>query len=1221
MKVRKRDGRLVNFNESKIINAIKLASENTKSDNKITDEQLKNTVSFIKSSFEEKDKDIVDVDDVHYLVEKSLKKENKDVAKSYIEYRKNRELNRFKNLDITKKIFEKLNATNVVNQNANLDEFSFGGRKGEADSVLLKELALNYLISPKFAKNHNNNRIYIHDLDSYFVGMHNCTKRSTKFVTDKGVYSFEDFNDGDKVVVLTHNGEYKNATVKCYGKQKLNKITFFRNNVRQIEYFTENHRWIKSNGEETTNLSIGDKILVAPKFEDFDFDNATDKEKYYWCLGFVLGDGVNCYAWSHGKKLNKQFVRLRLCGDKIKYEPRFNIIQHSTSKMSNNDLYLTFTRKTNFLKKFPDLENMSISDKKALFYGLYDADGNHKGYHKGLLTTDEQIANFIEENSPMFGWYIYKCDDLTGQKTNYGIRGFTKHYKFLTKKNGTYKVINIEPFDEEDVWCLEVEDNHSFVLPNGIVTGNCLSLPIDDLLKNGMKTRQVFIRPANSLSTAMQLIAVAIQLQSLQQFGGVAVTHIDWTMIPYIRKSFFKHYNEGLKFIKNKKSIIRPNVENISILDKKIYKNKKVWDYAYEMIKKEIHQSVEGLLHNLNSLQSRSGNQLPFSSINYGTCTLEEGRLLTKEILECTINGVGNHATSIFPCQIFQLMNGVNTKEDEPNYDLFKLAIKCTSKRLYPNYVNCDWTNDQGYNKDDPRTYPSTMGAVRGDEFVSIKINGVEFNNISIKKAIEIIDSYTSNIEWINNESNKIGYTKYKQVKDCQIKCQNKWVDILNIEFNNESSPLKLYEIIFDKNGENQILHITEDHPLHTARGRIIATDLKIDDVIYDSVNGYGYKIISVKATDEKCNTYDFTTETDMFDLSGIVSHNCRTYSSTDINAESEELSHIKDGRGNIAPATIVLPTIAMESKKKMKDEIDEEKLIELFMKNLDDAITDCRDELIERFNYICSQNPKSASFMYENETFYGYKESEGIYSALKHGTLAIGQIGLAETLQILIGTDQCTNKGMELAKKIESLFKQRCAEFKHDYKLNFGVYYTPAEGLSKNSFDKFVKKYGLIENVTAYKDVNGKLQPRGYFTNSIHVPVWKEVSPFEKIDIESQLTNYSSAGCITYVEIGDNASNNLKALEDIVLYAKKKDIPYFALNLPLSHCTKCGCEENIGFDECCPKCGADKSEIEHLARVTGYLSTDYTHFNKGKQMEVKDRYVHVNKLTTWKKK
>ena len=174
MKVRKRDGRLVNFNESKIVDAIKLASDNMKTDNKITDEQLKNTVSFVKSSLESEGKEEIEVDDIHDLVEKYLKKENKDVAKSYLDYRKSRELERFKNLDITKKIFEKLNATNVVNQNANVDEFSFGGRKGESDSVLMKELALNYLISPKFAKNHNNNRIYIHDLDSYFVGMHNC---------------------------------------------------------------------------------------------------------------------------------------------------------------------------------------------------------------------------------------------------------------------------------------------------------------------------------------------------------------------------------------------------------------------------------------------------------------------------------------------------------------------------------------------------------------------------------------------------------------------------------------------------------------------------------------------------------------------------------------------------------------------------------------------------------------------------------------------------------------------------------------------------------------------------------------------------------------------------------------------------------------------------------------------------------------------------------------
>ena len=155
--------------------------------------------------------------------------------------------------------------------------------------------------------------------------------------------------------------------------------------------------------------------------------------------------------------------------------------------------------------------------------------------------------------------------------------------------------------------------------------------------------------------------------------------------------------------------------------------------------------------------------------------------------------------------------------------------------------------------------------------------------------------------------------------------------------------------------------------------------------------------------------------------------------------------SHMKDGRGNIAPATIILPTLAMEAKKKAKD--NPEYIVDYFMDILKDAISDCKDELIERFNWICAQNPASARFMYENNTFYSYGdefEKEGIRGALKHGTLAIGQIGLAETLQILVGCDHTEEKGMELAKKIEQLFKDKCKEYKEHYRLNFGVYYTP---------------------------------------------------------------------------------------------------------------------------------------------------------------------------------
>ena len=289
------------------------------------------------------------------------------------------------------------------------------------------------------------------------------------------------------------------------------------------------------------------------------------------------------------------------------------------------------------------------------------------------------------------------------------------------------------------------------------------------------------------------------------------------------------------------------------------------------------------------------------------------------------------------------------------------------------------------------------------------------------------------------------------------------------------------------------------------------------------------------------------------------------------------------------------MPTLAMEAKELIDSEHN---LVETFMKLLDKKIHEAKDMLIERFEWICSQSPKSAKFMYENGLMAGYKPEEGIRSALKHGTLVIGQLGLAETLQILIGCDHTTDKGMELAKKIEQLFKERCAQFKKEYSLNFGVYYTPAENLCYTAMKKFREKYGVIPNVSENE----------YFTNSTHVPVWKKISIFDKIDIESQLTGYSSAGCITYVELDSTVKNNIDALETIVNYAMDHDIPYFAINVPNDTCLKCGyCDE---FNDKCPECGS--TEIQQLRRVTGYLTGNYkTAFNKGKQQETEMRVKH----------
>lgn len=321
-----------------------------------------------------------------------------------------------------------------------------------------------------------------------------------------------------------------------------------------------------------------------------------------------------------------------------------------------------------------------------------------------------------------------------------------------------------------------------------------------------------------------------------------------------------------------------------------------------------------------------------------------------------------------------------------------------------------------------------------------------------------------------------------------------------------------------------------------------------------------------------------------------------------------------KDGRGNICPVTIIMPTTAMIAKTELNEGED---IVEKFMERLDLKIHEAKTQLIERFEWICSQSPDSAKFMWENNTMLGYVQEEGLISAMKHGTLAIGQIGLAETLQILIGKDHTEEEGMKLAIRIESLFAKRCDEFKEEYKLNFGVYYTPAENLCYTSYKKFVNKYGLIENVTAKKDSEGKLVERGYFTNSIHVPVWKKMSPFKKIAIESQLTGYSSAGCITYVEFDENAMYNETGAMQVVDDMLDHDLPYNAVNVPDNRCCDCGYKGKLTEDGKCPKCGSKNTKM--LGRVTGYITGDYRKsFNLGKQYEFNDREDHSDYMDDW---
>ena len=347
---------------------------------------------------------------------------------------------------------------------------------------------------------------------------------------------------------------------------------------------------------------------------------------------------------------------------------------------------------------------------------------------------------------------------------------------------------------------------------------------------------------------------------------------------------------------------------------------------------------------------------------------------------------------------------------------------------------------------------------------------------------------------------------------------------------------------------------------------------------------------------------YDVETVSDRFDVSGVMSHNCRTM----IGFDRHGMGFRKTGRGNISPATMILPALGIKygicTGERTKPDVDG------FFEALDDLLDVTVASLIDRYEYICSQNIKAGYFMYENEDMADGKkavEAKNVEVAMKHGTLAIGFIGIANTCYAMFGKyHNQSKKVFNFAERIVKRIYDYAAEASEKYNLNFSCYATPAENSCYTICSALRREYGTIEGVT----------DKEYLTNSIHVPVSEKVSIYEKLDLEAKLAKYCTGGNITYVELESGVMNNPTAIRKIIDYAMNHNVGYLALNFPIDTCKDCG--SSVGeFEEVCPVCGSH--HIESLRRVTGYLTTDYRKFNKGKIAEVKDRFKH-SKITTF---
>jgi anaerobic ribonucleoside-triphosphate reductase len=594
------------------------------------------------------------------------------------------------------------------------------------------------------------------------------------------------------------------------------------------------------------------------------------------------------------------------------------------------------------------------------------------------------------------------------------------------------------------------------------LTTTCCQIDLLKLFHGGFSTGHGFLREPNDIRVYSALACIAIQANQNDQHGGQSIPNFDYAMAEGVAKTYRKHYiNNFAKSvqvqrpefdfdqIKQRFEILKAQKIYPSMVEDEFYNQKEqelfadltidqllvskrfATFHALKETDRDTYQAMEALVHNLNTMHSRAGAQVPFSSLNFGMDTTPEGRMVIKNILLAIEAGLGNGETPIFPISIFKVKEGVNYNPEDSNYDLFRLAMKVSAKRLFPNFSFVDAPfNLQYYKPGHPETEVAYMGC----------------------------------------------------------------------------------------------------------RTRVIGN-------VYDP---------------EKQITF---------------------------------------GRGNLSFTSINLPRLALTSKG------DIDVFFELLRSKMDLVV----NQLKERLKIQSAKTVKNFPFLMGQGVWIdsdNLDRTEKLEQVLKHGTLSVGFIGLAETLVALTGKHHGeSEQSQQLGLKIIGFMRKYLDDLSQKEKMNYTLIATPAEGLSGRFVGIDRKLFGKIEGIT----------DRDYYTNSFHVPVYYQISAFDKIALEAPYHALTNAGHITYVELDGDISNNISAFEKVIRAMKEHGIGYGSVNHPVDRDPVCG---YVGvLYNTCPKCGrtenSDGIGFERIRRITGYLVGTLERFNKAKLAEVKDRVKH----------
>lgn len=659
MLIKKKDGQVTRFKEEKIYDALVLAGA--------SEDTIYNVLEGVYDELAGKDS--TSVVEVTRLVENELMQLDQVAARNYIEYRSMRDRERIASTDLMRAITSVIKADDpiLMSENANIASTTFGGSRHLIVSEVCKELA-KHLLPPDVWEAHTNGVIHYHDLtNAPALPQANCFGINTEFLTTEGLKTFADYKDGDTCVVPTHTGAFKKAIVHNFGKNALNKVTLTRGRlVKEVEV-TSNHRWILKGGLSTTSLKVGHKLYETPVILP-EYDDLTQEQKLFWCLGAAYADG----SMYEGNGL--WFYYLPLFGKKEELIPRFLECGFTVGKQQifKGKPKTPVVSLLGFTKKLPWEE--SFSNIQAFMLGLLELDGGHKWratLQKTVVAscqfTGEEINKFLDLYLDSVGMYQGAQRDISNQTTNFGKRTA----KTIERKINSYQdhmswtVKSIEHTNKvEDVWCLTVEDDHSFILKNGVVTGNCCLVDVMGMFEHGFTLGSAAITTPKSAGVAANVIAQIVNQVSSSNYGGTTIDHIDSLLEPYIKASYEKHLKTASEY----------GIQNPDL-------------YARNLTEKEVEDAAQSLEYEVNSLINSSA-QVPFVTVAFGMSKSWEGRAIQKAILKQRMKGLGNGVIAIFPKLNFYVEEGLNLKKEDPNYDIKQLALQCMTKAIYPDIIS-----------------------------------------------------------------------------------------------------------------------------------------------------------------------------------------------------------------------------------------------------------------------------------------------------------------------------------------------------------------------------------------------------------------------------------------------------------------------------------------------------------------------------------------------------